>query len=186
MNVTEWINRTSMTSLAGLVLQCVWLVGSLGLTFACVSLLLMTPGDYFKTVPIAADPQKLKDFMALYLSLANSAVQTSHSTGLYLAGILVAAWTGIKVVNTVQHGKDRTTAREFVAAQEEGKIAGTARALALADVAREHHAAQPVVSVEHADEVVAEARAGRPATVNALPTEREPEWSTGDPRGGVL
>lgn len=117
--IRDWINQTSMTSLSGLVLQIVWFFGSFLLTIACFNLFMSDPSDYFAKVPMAADASKLQDFMPVYLERANNWVDNAHQAGLFLAGILVAAWTGIKTVNTVQHAKDRSSSKELIMAQGE-------------------------------------------------------------------
>jgi hypothetical protein len=169
MILTDWINKTSMTSLGGLVLQVVWFIGSIGLTISCINLFATDPGDYFEKVPMATDPEKLKDFMALYLAMADSNVKTAHNTALILAGTLVAAWTGIKAINKSQHGKDRDTSKE--------KMAGEAQ-----KIEAEAHGKE-TARIEAANGNTTQERAALQPSEDG---EQEPQWTSGDPKGGIL
>ena len=119
MSFSDWLTRTSMTSLAGLVMQIVWLVGSLVLTYVAADLLMTGVDDFHGKVPLSTNPEKLSESLTLYFAFADQFIKSRQSTGLILAGALFAAWGYGKTMNTIQHGKDRNTSKEKIIADGE-------------------------------------------------------------------
>lgn len=122
---SDWINRTSMTSLTGLAISLMGVVISGVLLFVTADLLLRDAGDYFKTVPLALGNGSADEILArltLYTAMANTNMQQAHNTGSNLAYALLAAWGLGKGINTLQHGKDRDTSREKINADAEARV----------------------------------------------------------------
>ncbi len=121
-----------------------------------------------------------------------------RQAGIFLAGILVTAWTGKTVAGVVDSQNKRKAHPEYakvVEAEARAKTAGAAQALALADVAaekvrtREHPApppppVQPAVTVTQVNTEASEV--GEAPPVQRSPKPEEPEWAQGDPRAGIL
>lgn len=153
---SEWINKTSMTAFGGFVLQCLWVVGSLSLTYVACKNLLTDPSDYFKNTPMALGAGKAEEVLArmtLYTAMANSYVTQAHNTGQNIAFALLAAWGVGKGINAVQHGKDRDTSHEKIEAE------ANAQATLNESAARITKDRAALVNVENADKVEARPRA---------------------------
>lgn len=159
---SDWINRTSMTSLKQFVGIGLWVIASLAMTYACFDLLLTDPGDYVENMPLAlgTDEATALSRLTLYTAQADFYVKQAHSTGMLLAGALLTALVGNKVVETIQHGKDRDTSKDKILA--EGQAQATVERAKIEAVGNGHttkerlaiEAKQANVNVEVSDGVV--------------------------------
>lgn len=136
--LSHWINHTSMTSLLQLVLLPLVVIGVLWLTHASVQLLLTGPIDWYGKVPLSTDPAKLTESMSLHYGFADRFMTDRRNTGFNLALAILAGLGLLKGINTLQHGKDRSTSREFLQGQAEVEANRVEAERAIAT--REHHA----------------------------------------------
>lgn len=145
MNLTEWINKTSMTSLREVVGIALIFYVTVHLTIVSGSMLTVGPRHYFAEVPMLTNVDSLSIKMEDYLREANDYTEHSQNTGFNLAIAILAAVGLVKGINTFQHGKDRDTSKEKIVAEGEaaagierakmeGQVAGTAAVAAAAQL----------------------------------------------------
>ena len=179
--ITEWLNKTSMTSLKEFVIIVLTFVVVFWFTVTASSMLVASPKDYFKEVPLMVNADSLKISMGTYLREANDYTEHSQNTGFNLAVAILAAIGLVKGINTFQHGKDRDTSKEKIRedgiaaagiekAKMEGQIAGTAAAAVaaqkVADAVNGHTTKErealaqqpPAMQIDHADNVTQEVK----------------------------
>jgi hypothetical protein len=116
----RWINQLSMPSVAALVMQVVWIYGSIRFTGVAANMLLREGAQS----------------------------EIHHSYGFQLAVALLVAWTGGKVTNALSNFGVRKTAKEYVEAKHKGDVAGAAAAVVIAEQAKDAQAARDALTGE--------------------------------------
>lgn len=160
--LTDFVNGTETASLGSVVNQILWAIGSVA--FTTVTCILLLSGD-----------------------------AKQQSLGEYLATALLSAWTGKSIISAASRHGVRRTSREYMAGQA---TLSASKGQPVVVEARD----QTQVNVAAADGAGGSAAAG--AGVGAVRTvpavdvvqvpvpdmidHEEPEWATGDPRGGRL
>lgn len=118
---SDWINRTSMTSLRSLTLTVV--ASCILLTFTTVSCLLLLDKS-------SAQAVLSKD--AAISAAARTTESAHHESGKSIANLIFAFLTAALVTGVASQATDRFSSRELQEAKERGRIHGAALAASLA------------------------------------------------------